>query len=103
MVMVMYTKRCIDTSIKLDASCRMLTRCCLQVIEKELAWQRVRQMADEGAYMTVKVESARPAGLIAKVFDSIMGFIPGSHVLEVGFLRRATAPCGHYAHWLGAA
>lgn len=55
----------------------------LQVIEKELAWQRIRQMAEEGALFSARVESARPAGLIVKVFDALQGFVPGSHVLEV--------------------
>ena len=53
------------------------------MIEKELAWQRIRQIAEEQAFITAKVESARPAGLIVKVFDSIQGFVPGSHTLEV--------------------
>ena len=53
------------------------------MIEKEVAWQRIRQMAEEQAFITTKVESARPAGLIVKVFDSIQGFVPGSHTLEV--------------------
>ncbi|CAL5228279.1 g11383 [Coccomyxa viridis] len=57
-------------------------RLSIKVIEKELAWQRIRQIAEEQAFLTAKVESARPAGLIVKVFDSIQGFVPGSHTLE---------------------
>ena len=55
-----------------------------QAIEKELVWQRLRQLQAEGAQVPAIVESARPAGLICKVFDALTGFIPGSHVLEVG-------------------
>ena len=58
-----------------------------QAIEKELVWQRLRQLQAEGAFVPVIVESARPAGLICKVFDALTGFIPGSHVLEVGLLH----------------
>ena len=55
-----------------------------QAIEQELVWQRLRQLQAEGATVVATVESARPAGLICKVFDALTGFIPGSHVLEVG-------------------
>ena len=70
-----------------------------QAIEKELVWQRLRQLQAEGAYLPVTVESARPAGLICKVFDALTGFIPGSHVLEVGILHRVAFPmCMLIAH-----
>ena len=58
-----------------------------QAIEQELVWQRLRQLQAEGATVVATVESARPAGLICKVFDALTGFIPGSHVLEVGVLH----------------
>lgn len=70
------------------------------MIEKELAWQRIRQIAEEQAFLTAKVESARPAGLIVKVFDSIQGFVPGSHTLEVpSTVLSAVFACSkvHYA------
>ena len=63
------------------------------MIEKELAWQRIRQIAEEQAFITAKVESARPAGLIVKIFDSIQGFVPGSHVLEVLYYKTETNLC----------
>lgn len=65
-----------------------------QAIEQELVWQRLRQLQAEGATAVATVESARPAGLICKVFDALTGFIPGSHVLEVGVLHiSASAVC----------
>ena len=33
--------------------------------------------------MEAKVESVRPAGIIASVFGAVTGFIPGSHISTV--------------------
>ena len=64
-----------------------------------MAYQRLRQLLEEGALIPVTVESARPAGLIVKVFSALQGFIPGSHVQEVrrifcsGQLKCLALPC----------
>ena len=54
-----------------------------QVLEQGVVWQRLRQMAEEGAQVDAVVESTRPAGLIVKIFGSISGFVPGSHTQPV--------------------
>ena len=64
-----------------------------------MAYQRLQQIHEEGALIPIRVESARPAGLIVKVFSAMQGFIPGSHVQEVrrifcrGHLNCLALPC----------
>jgi hypothetical protein len=57
-----------------------------------LAWHRIRQMSQEDIKVEVLVVGANRGGIIVSV-DHIRGFIPGSHLTQVGHRARVQ-------HWI---
>jgi hypothetical protein len=59
------------------------TLCGLLLAQYALAWHRIRQMSQEDIKVEALVVGANRGGLIVSV-DHIRGFIPGSHLTQVG-------------------